>query len=354
MSAVGGGLGVLCLGINVLDYTVVLDDFPFADTKQVARRQIVSGGGNAANAAVQVSRLGVVSKLLSNVGDDLNGRTLLEFLKKENVNVQGVEIADAGHSVTCFVVVAGKTRTIMSMPYEQRVPNLSIPFLRHQVSDHGIFDNVAVLHLDGRHPEAAIEAAERARSQEQKVSVLVEAELRSSQMMRTQGEEIKRLMSYADIVVTSQDFPTTIASKGGSDGGKPSLVHALIEVVNRFAPLCTRAVVTLGKHGCVAIERVAPGKTGQHTWTTHTVPTFQIAKEVEDTTGAGDAFIGGLAASIARNLPFNSALKIASWTGSMNCRGVGARGGMPKALEMPASIRRLWEGKAECGKSGQK
>ena len=76
-------------------------------------------------------------------------------------------------------------------------------------------------------------------------------------------------------------------------------------------------------------------------WQAHTLPAFSLAgSPVVDSTGAGDAFIGGLAAALVRGASVLSALHVAAWTGSMNCLGEGARGGMArlKALSPSGSL----------------
>ena len=83
---------VLSLGMLILDYVVVVDNFPKQDTKQTALKQQLGGGGNAANTAVQLSRLGIKSRLISKVGNDLNGKILMDELKSEQVNIDGVEV----------------------------------------------------------------------------------------------------------------------------------------------------------------------------------------------------------------------------------------------------------------------
>ena len=45
----------------VLDYVVVVDNFPKQDTKQTALKQQLGGGGNAANTTVQLSELNQIS-----------------------------------------------------------------------------------------------------------------------------------------------------------------------------------------------------------------------------------------------------------------------------------------------------
>ena len=55
---------------------------------------------------------------------------LVDELEKDLVNVDGVEIGEEGfrNTVTSFVLVAKDTRTIISMPYQQRVTDVSINF----------------------------------------------------------------------------------------------------------------------------------------------------------------------------------------------------------------------------------
>ncbi len=242
---------MLNLGISVLDYSVVLDEFPAADTKQVATKQTTAGGGNAANSAVCVSRLGLPVQLMSKVADDPAGQFLLRELQEEGVCCTGtVQVArcggeraqednspsddDSGRStVTCFVLVAGATRTIVSMPYSQRVLDLEPEWVERQllVTNDGrdLLSQVALLQLDGRHAAGAARAAQLARSRG--IPVLVEAELRSPGMMGKQGAELAELLSLADYVVTSEEYPAAVT-------GLTDLTDALTTVVNRCACQC--------------------------------------------------------------------------------------------------------------------
>ncbi len=102
-------------------------------------------------------------------------------------------------------------------------------------------------------------------------------------------------------------------------------------------------VVTRGEKGCIAIYRSETNPEGCE-GATLAIPAFALPpKQIADTTGAGDAFIGGLAASIVRGLDLEPSLRVASWTAAMNCTGKGARGGMPFPSDMPAEIASLWE-----------
>ena len=50
---------------------------------------------------------------------------------------------------------------------------------------------------------------------------------------------------------------------------------------------------------------------------------------MQDTTGAGDAFIGALLYSLCKGLSWDRALRLSAIVAAANCTGLGARGGMP-------------------------
>ena len=75
------------------------------------------------------------------------------------------------------------------------------------------------------------------------------------------------------------------------------------------APHAQWAVVTHGAAGCVAIGRKTDDDDGEESmmpasfsWQEHAVPAVDLgAGGVVDSTGAGDAFLGGMAACIVRD-----------------------------------------------------
>ena len=62
---------------------------------------------------------------------------------------------------------------------------------------------------------------------------------------------------------------------------------------------------------------------------------------VRDTTGAGDAFIGAIAAGLRRELPLDTILRLATHVAAANCAADGARGGMPYHGELPDELKAL-------------
>lgn len=88
-----------------------------------------------------------------------------------------------------------------------------------------------------------------------------------------------------------------------------------------------KIVVTLGSRGAVAIM-------GEKTLRVPGRPVTPV-----DTTGAGDCFVGTLAAALARGLGFAEALATANAAASLSVQREGAGTSMPTAEEIAAAIR---------------
>src|SRR5260370_2601647 len=73
---------ILCAGIAVLDEVFRVSAFPMPDTKVQASEFITIGGGNAANAAVAIARLGGKAYFAAPLGDDAVGDRLIGSLQR--------------------------------------------------------------------------------------------------------------------------------------------------------------------------------------------------------------------------------------------------------------------------------
>jgi sugar/nucleoside kinase (ribokinase family) len=89
-------------------------------------------------------------------------------------------------------------------------------------------------------------------------------------------------------------------------------------------------------------QKAASARTSTSTSTNPSVPprADALPSVVVDTTGAGDAFIGGCLVGITRGLPLQRALALGSFVASHKLRAHGARAGLPraKAGEVPSAL----------------
>lgn len=106
--------------------------------------------------------------------------------------------------------------------------------------------------------------------------------------------------------------------------GKPRETP-LPELYDALRQIATSAVVTLGAEGAAVITQDS----------TETVPS-PVVDHVVDTTGAGDAFAGTLAASIARGQPMSDATRLATAAGSLATQKPGAAASYAPGAEVEA------------------
>jgi ribokinase len=83
-------------------------------------------------------------------------------------------------------------------------------------------------------------------------------------------------------------------------------------------------LVTLGAEGALLLGERLPA----------------LPVQVVDTTGAGDAVNGALAAELAAGRPLKEATRFALAAAALSTRAAGARGGMPRREEVLAAARR--------------
>src|SRR3989442_1127479 len=103
---------VLCAGIIVADHVCTpISHLPAAGELVMAERMILTIGGCAANAAVDLGKMGVGAAVVGRVGADVFGRVVCDLLREQGVDVAGVEATPrAETSQTMIVNVAGQDR----------------------------------------------------------------------------------------------------------------------------------------------------------------------------------------------------------------------------------------------------
>lgn len=91
--------------------------------------EVVRAVGNSPNAAVSAARLGLKSALVSNLGQDQNGRECTETLKKENVSAQFIIQHDGAETNYHYVLWFESDRTILVKHHEypRQFPDIGNP-----------------------------------------------------------------------------------------------------------------------------------------------------------------------------------------------------------------------------------
>jgi sulfofructose kinase len=179
-----------------------------------------------------------------------------------------------------------------------RDPRLALPLARLCRAD---VERGRALHLDAGDPEVAVWAAGVARA----AGIPVFADV------DTVAPGVDDVLRAVDFPIVSQHFAE---ARFGPD---------VREALRGLAALGARyPVVTLGDRG-------AEGGVGA---SHRESPAFDVP--VKDTTGAGDVFHGAFLAAVLGGAGAPAALRFANAAAAMNCRAIGAQGGLPSRAEL--------------------
>jgi ribokinase len=101
----------------------------FGDKIPYESVEAVSAVGNSPNASVSASRLGLKSALVSNLGDDDNGRDCLESLTKDGVSTDLISIHKGKETNYHYVLWYEDDRTILvkHQKYDYKLPDIDTP-----------------------------------------------------------------------------------------------------------------------------------------------------------------------------------------------------------------------------------
>jgi len=291
---------VVGLGLNSIDLVAVLAEYPVSNTKQRLQQFAKLPGGQIATALCVCARLGWTTRYLGSFGGDDLGRLSRDSLLQEGVDVSAARIVPGATNQFAIVLVDARSgaRTVLWDRHPAlRIEPASVP--------QAVVAAGRILIVDCEETAAAAQAARMAR--QAGVATIVDVE--------RVRPGISNLLQHIDAIIAAEQFPTEFT--GYAEQGR-----ALDAMAREFnAPL---VCVTLGPDGSLARCSGREFRT----------PGFGV--ECVDSTGAGDAFRGGFAAGCLRTPDgdVEDVLAYANAVAALNCRALGARGGIPTAGEV--------------------
>jgi ribokinase len=282
--------GVVCVvGSANLDLVASATRLPAPGETVLGTHFAEHAGGKGLNQAVAATRAGARTTLVGAVGDDDAGRFLLTQLDAAGVDTRSVARSTRPTGRAMIFVDERGENSIVVVP--------------------GANDDVAVDSLPAAHvllaqlevPIATVGAALRLAREAGMATVLNPAPAASL------GGDV---LALVDVLVPNEH---ELAGLGAAD----ALVAAGVGAV----------VTTLGAAGVRVV-------THDQEW--HVAP---FAVQPVDTTGAGDAFCGALAARLAAGDALDAAVRVGAAAGALATTRYGAVPSMPSAAEIEALMR---------------
>jgi sugar/nucleoside kinase (ribokinase family) len=150
---------VVGLGASAFDILSLVDHFPAGDDIQQAIDMKMQGGGPVATAIVTLARLGASTAMLDVLGDDWRSQHLLAEYRQAGVNPDFIEQHPGGTcSTACVLVRRGDgARAAVFQPG-------CLPELRLTETHRAVIESAQMLHVNGRHWAACMQAVAWARA----------------------------------------------------------------------------------------------------------------------------------------------------------------------------------------------
>jgi sulfofructose kinase len=291
---------VVGFGLNSIDLITVVAEYPVSNTKQRLQRFARLPGGQMATAIVACARLGWRARYVGSFGDDDFGALSRDSLVSAGVDIAAARTVPGAANQFAVILVDGRSgdRTVLW----DRDPGLIMqpPDVPKEAVTSG-----RILIVDCHETTAATQAARYAR--DAGIPTVVDVE--------RVRPGIADLLLSVDAIIAAQEFPSALT-------GHEDLGRALETIGREFrAPV---VCATLGREGSLAWCNGREIRTAG----------FQVA--CVDSTGAGDAFRGAFAAACLRRPDddIEEVLIYANAVAALNCRALGARGGIPTPAEV--------------------
>lgn len=285
-------VGVVVVGSANLDVSLAVHRLPVPGETVSVLSKHVGLGGKGANQAAAAAASGVNTSLVAAIGNDDAGRFLQNELLRYGIDLSALGIIN-GPSGTATIMVDDSGENIIAI-------------------DNGANDHLTAQRIeesDDRIKAAAV--------------MVVQAEIAPSSVTRAMEIADKHhtrivlnLAPFVSLATSFQNADPLVMNEieAGQFLGRP--LQNLADVRSAAAEAahqCRSVVITVGADGAILAD--ADG-------VVH-VPGEQV-QEVVDTTGAGDAFVGALAAGLAAGLPLRDSAKRAVHAAAKSVQHRGA------------------------------
>ena len=280
---------IFVLGSINTDLVIQAPYFPSKGETLTGSGFFTAQGGKGANQAVAASRLGGKVYMCGKVGNDKFGKASLEALKKENIDITNIKIANCSSGLAIIIIAEKDNTIILERGANYKINREDVDAFLSLASKGDIFLTQLEIPLD------IVDYALLKAKEIEMTTILNPAPM---------DIKIKKSLKYVDLILPNE---TELAQFGG-EGELLKYAGTIIE--------------TCGGSGYKIIT--SKEKT--------TYPCLKV--NVLDTTSAGDTLCGGLAAHFASGFSLEESAKFGSFAASIACTKLGAQPSIPTVEEV--------------------
>jgi len=269
-------------------------------------------GGKGSNQTVAAARLGAEVCFVGCVGEDYFGEIARNNFIKEKINIDYLRVSKTQHTGMAFILVDDKTAENMIVVAPGSNMEIDIPLVEN-ARDIIVSADVVLLQL-----EIPVEIVEYV------IKLVYKSNNTISILNPAPGKKLeKNILKKVSLITPNRSELELMTNR--SVNTVEEAEKAAKEIISAGVK---DVVVTLGKEGALVVNSKQ---------TTH-VPTFKEVKIV-DSTGAGDAFNGGLAIALSEGKSLVEATYFANAVASLNVTKIGTAPAMPYRKEVEEFLK---------------
>jgi ribokinase len=302
---------IAVVGSSNMDVFCWTEFMPVAGETVIGSRQWMAMGGKGANQAVGARLLGAEVTMVGRVGNDLFGRQILDNFSSYGVACDHITVdEEAGSGVALIVVDKRAQNTIVVVPgANMRLSATDVD----AAADRLRAADVLLMQL-----EIPLEAIERA----------IEIALESNTLCVLNPAPARpvpdHILKKVHLLTPNQNEAEMLTGVS-ADTLEGAKVAGQV-LLDKGVPT---VIITLGVQGALIVRP------------SQTLHIEGVSVDAFDTTGAGDAFMAGLAVALAEGKTLEEATRLANVSGALSTTKPGAMPSLPTRDEVEALARTL-------------
>ncbi len=294
--------GVLSVGMAFCDIPLspVPENILKLDSSRITP-SVPSSGGDALTVANVLGKLGVRTSLVGRVGDDGNGKFLLDDLSANGVDVSRMIVDGNHHTAVSYILIedSGERHFLIDCSINEVLKSKDVPDEAIKEADLVFFGSA--LAMPGMPDEEVADLFERAhrygKTTALDVSVIVEGNIPEKRI-----DLLRKTLQYTDIFIPSYEEAVFLAQ-----------TEDIQEMIRVFSGFPIRILgIKLGGDGCVLTDFKEQVRLSAY-------PDVKVV----DTTGAGDCFMGGFLCAYLHGWDLKKAGCFAS---AVSAHGISSKG----------------------------
>ncbi len=300
---------IVVFGSLNMDMVMRVEKMPQPGETVLCPSYTMLAGGKGANQAIAAAKAGASVKLFGKIGEDEFGRLVLESLTNSTVDRTGVTLCKDSSTGCATICVNAHGENMIAV-----ASGANLAARQADIPD-SLLSKTTTLLLQMETPaEENWKLIRRAK----KFGARILLNLAPAQ------DVPHDILQSLDVLILNQIEATLLALHLGFDVISPTV--AARRIAANFGITC---IVTLGKNGAMTCS-----PTG--TWQVQAMNIDAI-----DTTAAGDAFTGVLAASLDAGMDFSLSLRRASIASGLACLTNGAQSSLPSHAQIEENLKRV-------------